>query len=127
LENLGGGNQMNKHPGIEYVRHRKKLQLEGGITQISLENADYFLRHYGLPERIKLQKEDDEYLVLATWPGVTHLFTGFSWGYLYGGEGTSGLNTFFRTCGVFPGFNAYNISENLDNAINGILVVLGNR
>ena len=110
---------MNKHPGIEYVSHRKKLQQEGRITRISLENADLLIRLYGLPTRIELKNIQDEYLVLASWPGFTHMFSGFSWG--YGGEGPSGLNTFFKVCKVFPGWNAYVLD------VKDSLVVLGNK
>lgn len=114
---------MNKHPGIEYVNHRTVMQLEGGITQISLENADYLLRHFGLPTHIELIKQGDEYLVMATWLGTTHLFTGFSWG--YGGEGPNGLNRFFKACGLKDigrwGWDAYNLD------VNDRLVVLADK
>jgi hypothetical protein len=106
---------MNKHPGLEFIKHRRVLQPEGGITQISLQNADLLLREAGNPTYIELKKIGDEYLVLAKWPGLIHMFTGFSWG--YGGEGPSGLNTFLRACDVFPGWNAYNLDKNLGGKI----------
>ncbi len=74
------------------------LKPEGGVTDISLENARLLLEAHGLPEAIELYQhplyeEGAEHLVEARWTdGTTHVFSGFAWGYT--GDGPYGLETF---------------------------------
>lgn len=84
------------------------LQPEGGVTQISLENAKALVRERGLPQIVQLVnagKDASEHEVVATWvgnedtsPDIEFTFTGFAWG--YGGEGPRGLAEFFRMTGL---------------------------
>ena len=80
------------------VRKRKVLQVEGGITQVSLENAQLLFKQYGVPQEVELINKNSEYDVLVSWcnPSYTHLFTGFSWGYC--GEGPRGLDILLDAC-----------------------------
>lgn len=78
-----------------------KLKPEGGVTQISLENAQQIIEEKGPPDLIQLINEGEntaEHMVVATWGEFSHTFTGFSWG--YGGEGPHGLAKFFRMVGL---------------------------
>jgi len=76
-----------------------KLQTEGGVTRISLDNAKVLIAGYGLPDSVELYQAECECIVEATWSvtpqrpePVIHEFSGFSWG--YGGEGPHGLFKF---------------------------------
>lgn len=76
-----------------------EMEPEGGITQISLRNANRLVRALGKPDVVKLQhdQEHDEQYVVATWNSPkphSFRFSGFSWG--YGGEGPHGLLTFLN-------------------------------
>jgi hypothetical protein len=79
-----------------------RLQPEGGVTQISLENARTLIEAYGLPQIVQLVnagKDASEHEVVATWEDEAEFtFTGFAWG--YGGEGPRGLAEFFRMVGL---------------------------
>lgn len=70
-----------------------KLEAEGGITNVSLNNALYLLTKFGYPLEIHLVEEPDEWYVNMVWKNKVHQFSGFSWG--YGGEGPHGLMTLF--------------------------------
>lgn len=82
------------------------LKAEGGVTQISIENAATLIDELGLPDTVQLVNEGEntaEHSVFATWSNpdgtdVTHKFTGFSWGYR--GEGPHGLTAFFEQVGL---------------------------
>ena len=84
------------------------LQPEGGVTQISLENAKALVREHGLPQIVQLVnagKDASEHEVVAMWTGaedtsheIEFTFTGFAWG--YGGEGPRGLAKFFQMIGI---------------------------
>jgi hypothetical protein len=78
----------------------KQLEKECGVTQVSLKNADILIEEHGLPALIHLHlDENKDWLVTATFEGgVTHAFSGFSWGYC--GEGPRGLRTFLDKSGV---------------------------
>lgn len=93
------------------VKLKRKLQVECGTTQISLENAMFLMEQYGIPHTVTLinggNETDADYGVLAIWDGVMHLFTGFSWG--YSGEGPRGLDIFLKACGSFYSTQAANI------------------
>lgn len=78
------------------VRARKVLQLECGVTQVSLENAFLLFKQYGVPEKVELVRDNNEYAVLVFWHSYTHLFIGFSWG--YSGEGPRGLDILMSAC-----------------------------
>jgi hypothetical protein len=78
-----------------------RLKPEGGVTQISLENALQLIEEKGPPDLVQLineGKNTSEHAVVATWGDFSHTFTGFSWG--YGGEGPNGLAKFFRMVGL---------------------------
>lgn len=81
-----------------------ELEEEGGITQISLNNAWYSLERFGYPTTLELVEEKEEWFVYATWKNdkntieVRHKFSGFSWG--YGGEGPHGLMIFLEALGL---------------------------
>jgi hypothetical protein len=81
---------------------RLTLAIEGGVTQNSLENAEYLNKRFGKPYTIDFCGDEDngDYYVIPTYKsGYTHVFTGFSWG--YGGEGPRGLHRFLNEiCGV---------------------------
>jgi hypothetical protein len=75
------------------------LEWEGGITSISLRNAQKLVDGLGKPDSVELTygKEHDEQYVTAFWnSSVVHSFrfTGFGWG--YGGEGPCGLQKFLN-------------------------------
>ena len=82
------------------------LKPEGGVTQISIENAAELIDERGLPDIVQLVNEGQntaEHAVFATWTNpdgtdLTHKFTGFSWG--YHGEGPHGLTAFFEQLGL---------------------------
>lgn len=84
-------------------KKRLNLEEEGGVTAISLRNAQKLLEAYGKPSRVDLYHgADPEYfghLVDAWWPsGERFTFSGFSWG--YGGEGPHGLAKFAEMIGL---------------------------
>ena len=76
------------------------MQTEGGVTQISLDNARELIAARGVPSSVTLSWDDKVwYQVTATWPdGFSHVFTGFAWGYR--GEGPRGLETFSYMIGA---------------------------
>jgi hypothetical protein len=77
-----------------------QLEEEGGITEISLNNARALIAEFGKPERVEVFVDgQNEEMVEANWrwDNIDHLFSGFSWG--YGGEGPNGLVTFFKMIG----------------------------
>lgn len=80
-----------------------KLEEEGGITAVSLNNARKLIAILGKPKRVALRRSEDphfpDYLVDVKWPSGAHFtFSGFSWG--YGGEGPHGLATFAEMIGL---------------------------
>ncbi len=82
---------------------------EGGVTQISLHNARTLLHRHGQPRFVELYQDAAEHMVEARWEkGITHHFSGFSWGYR--GEGPSGLAEFFRLLRLHPPISAHQIS-----------------
>ena len=74
-----------------------KLEQECGVTQISLKNAKKLVQRYGLPAFIHLFYDKKDWtcvqIVWTDHPAISHIFTGFSWG--YGGEGPRGLKKLF--------------------------------
>lgn len=82
------------------MKLRKTLEPEGGVTRVSLSNAETLIEAYGRPTTLRLYYDPIHwYMVTAVfYGGVTHTFSGFSWG--YSGEGPRGLETFFTACGV---------------------------
>ncbi len=82
------------------------LETEGGITEISLQNARTLIARHGLPDEVEIYQaqlppNSGEHLVEARWrDGTRHTFSGFSWGYR--GEGPRGLETFFALLGCVP-------------------------
>jgi hypothetical protein len=77
------------------------MKPEGGVTDISLENAKELLAQYGRPTHVRCyQKSGDwETYVDTTWvDGLVHTFSGFSWG--YPGRGPHGLAEFFEMIGL---------------------------
>ena len=75
------------------------MKPEGGVTDISLENARELLGQYGRPTQVRCYQKGWETYVDTTWvDGVTHTFSGFSWG--YGGRGPHGLAEFFQMIGL---------------------------
>ncbi len=74
-------------------------QAEGGVTDISLANAEVLLKRYGCPTKITCWYDPDEWhQVEAQWDQGTWTFSGFGWGYL--GSGPQGLATFLGLCGI---------------------------
>jgi hypothetical protein len=72
------------------------LEPEGGVTEVSLRNAELIVKQHGLPSRLdfKANKAKCDYFVVASFPDdFNFVFSGFSWG--YEGEGPSGLTQFF--------------------------------
>jgi len=72
------------------------LHVEGGITEIALQNAELLRQALGSPIRLELHMDPDGvewYRVRVMFDtGDSHTFTGFGWG--YSGEGPRGLATF---------------------------------
>lgn len=75
---------------------------EGGITSVSLENAETLIKRFGLPTRVELYWDKQDWACVdAAFEGYGMFhFTGFSWG--YGGEGPNGLAKFFKMLKVWP-------------------------
>ena len=97
------GERFNNYLTLFYnqrVAKKRRLQVECGTTQISLENAYLLFTQYGKPMRVTLiaamEERQADYAVLVEWSGFKHMFSGFSWG--YGGEGPRGLRTLLETC-----------------------------
>lgn len=85
---------------------------EGGVTRWSLHNARALISRHGLPERVALLTDDrGEWVIEAHWPGLTHRFLGFSWG--YSGEGPRGLEEFFGMLGADPAVTMREIGASL--------------
>ena len=82
----------------------KGLQVEGGVTALSLHNAKVLIERFGLPDSVELFRSPIHgHALRALWftrregwaeRGPEWTFTGFPWG--YGGEGPHGLETFFE-------------------------------
>ena len=75
------------------------IQEECGDSRISLDNAEVLMVKYGLPHRMKLKYDSNEWFkVEAEFDGYgTHTFTGLSWGYT--GEGCRAFLNLMRACG----------------------------
>ena len=75
---------------------KPQLRTEGGITRFSLENNRRLTKRLGRPVRVECHYDPNVaewYIVKAFYDsGLTHEFTGFSWGYT--GEGCRGLLEF---------------------------------
>jgi len=82
------------------TKGRSKLQKEGGVTAISLENAEILIAEHGRPNLVKLWYDERAWcLVTVEWPDdYKHTFSGFSWG--YAGEGPCGLAGFAEMIGL---------------------------
>jgi hypothetical protein len=102
------------------------MKPEGGVTQISIENALELLDERGLPDSVQLVNEGEntgEHVVFATWTNpdgadFTHKFTGFSWGYR--GEGPHGLTAFFEQLGLserIPDGVVFSLPQNMAGLI----------
>lgn len=80
----------------------RNLQEEGGITQVSLENAKTLMKRYPRIIKIVLYIDKNEHLVDVVFADMfesyTHAFSGFSWGYI--GEGPRGLKTFLKMANI---------------------------
>ena len=82
---------------------------EGGITEVSLANAIYFVQKHGLPYSVRLSNPGSQpcvanHTVIAAWgtPDLgTFIFTGFGWG--YGGSGAWGLMRLLILFGIRSG------------------------
>ena len=75
------------------------MKPEGGVTEVSLENARELLAEYGRPLQVRCYQQDWETYVETTWiDGMSHTFSGFGWG--YGGTAPDGLAEFFQMIGI---------------------------
>ena len=103
---------------------RLTLQIEGGITQHSLENAEYLTGRFGVPYSLSFYGDSNqaEYNVIAAYKnGHSHVFTGFSWG--YSGEGPRGLHHFLNhICKVKVPMDYIASADDENFAIRGIVV-----
>lgn len=96
----------------EEFERREKLRLmaddRDGVTQVSLDNVETFLKLIRPPYRMFLiyQQEEDSEQSMGSWEFLTYVidrdgravrFSGFSWG--YGGEGPRGLVSLIEKLG----------------------------
>jgi len=84
--------------------NNKTLQIEpeGGVTEISLNNAKVLIKEHGVPIKLNFHadKKKCDYFVRAEWrDGFSFCFSGFAWG--YGGTGPRGLLKFFHMAHVW--------------------------
>lgn len=74
-----------------------KLPFEGGVTEISLDNAKILIEQHGLPTEITFRADKvkcDYNMNTLFVDGYRHNFSGFAWG--YGGTAPAGLARFFE-------------------------------
>lgn len=80
-----------------------KLEEEGGITDISLKNAEKLIAKYGKPGQLFFtgDRKKCDYYVTVFWDVqgriVKFIFSGFAWGYK--GTGPHGFFRFLQMCG----------------------------